>query len=278
MSGSRSSIFAEHPSLCAHRGLGSGEVDGHRENTLESFLACVDAGLDWVEVDLRVTADDVVVCAHFPTTDDGRFIVEIPAAETDAAGIMRLSDLLEALPARIGVDLDIKSAVEDALRAAPATTAATLGRQIRPEVGRRPLLFTSFDPSALLIAQELAPGVPAGLLTWARVPLRKAVPAAKHLGFQALAAHVGSFSGPNENDRAPFFREAAWTIDLAHRAGLDVMSWCPTGDALTTLTEAGVDCHVVNDAARALRQLRGDGDSAQEAPASAAAGPRPSSP
>jgi glycerophosphoryl diester phosphodiesterase len=256
MSGTRSSIFAEHPTLCAHRGLGSGEVDGHGENTLGSFLACVDAGLDWVEVDLRVTADDVVVCAHFPTTTDGRFIVEIPAAETDAAGVMRLTELFEALPPHIGIDLDIKTAVEDALREASATTAATLGRLIGPESKRRPLLFTSFDPAALRIAQDLAPGVPAGLLTWARFPLRKAIPAAKHLGFQAVVAHVGSFSGPNENDRAPIFREAAWSIDVAHRAGLDVMSWCPSGDALTTLTEAGVDCHVVNDAARALQLLR----------------------
>jgi hypothetical protein len=37
------------------------------------------------------------------------------------------------------------------------------------------------------------------------------------------------------------------------------MSWCPTDRTLTTLTEAGVDCHVVNDAARALQQLRGAG-------------------
>lgn len=256
MSGTRSSIFAAHPTLCGHRGLGSGTVDGHAENSLSSFLACVDAGLDWVEVDLRITADDVLVCAHFPTTPDGRFIIELTATETDKVGILRLSDLFEAMPAQVGIDLDIKSSVEDALREAPATTAATLGRMIGPEARRRPLLMTSFDPAALLIARERAPQVPAGLLTWARFPLRKAIPAARHLGLQAVAAHVGSFDGPNENDRAPVFREAAWSIDLAHRAGLDVMSWCPSGEAIGTLTEAGVDCHVVNDAARALAALQ----------------------
>jgi glycerophosphoryl diester phosphodiesterase len=265
MSANRSSIFTEHPTLCGHRGLGSGEVDGHRENTLGSYLACVQAGMSWVEVDLRVTADDVLVCEHFPTTPDGRYIIELTAADTDAAGIMRLTELFEVLPTHVGIDLDIKSSVEDALREAAATTAATLGRLIRPEASRRPLLLTSFDPAALLIARELAPRVPAGLLTWARFPLRKAIPAVKHLGLQAVAAHVGSFSGPNENDRAPFFREAAWSIDLAHRAGLDVMSWCPSGPQLTTLTEAGVDCHVVNDARAAFAQLL---DSAPAPPAS----------
>jgi glycerophosphoryl diester phosphodiesterase len=256
MPGTRSSIFADAPTLCGHRGLGSGVVDGHRENTLGSFLACVDAGLDWVEVDLRVTSDGVVVCEHFPTIADGRYIVEVTAADTDAAGIMRLTELFEALPPHVGVNLDIKSAVEDALREASATTAATLGRLAHRHAARRPLLMTSFDPAALLIARELAPFVPAGLLTWARFPLRKAIPAAKHLGLQAVVAHVGSFSGPNENDRAPVFRDVAWTVDLAHRAGLDVMSWCPTAEALSMLTDAGVDAHVVNDAGRALAQLR----------------------
>jgi glycerophosphoryl diester phosphodiesterase len=109
MTRSRSSIFAEHPTLCGHRGLGSGEVDGHLENSLGSFRACVEAGLDWVEVDLRVTADDVLVCEHFPALADGRYIIEIPAAETDAAGVMRLTELFEALPQRIGINLDIKS-------------------------------------------------------------------------------------------------------------------------------------------------------------------------
>jgi glycerophosphoryl diester phosphodiesterase len=256
MTRSRSSIFAEHPTLCGHRGLGSGEVDGHLENSLGSFRACVEAGLDWVEVDLRVTADDVLVCEHFPALADGRYIIEIPAAETDAAGVMRLTELFEALPQRIGINLDIKSSVEDALREASATTAAVLGRLIRGESKRRPLLMTSFDPAALVIARELAPRVPAGLLTWHSFPLRKAVPAARHLGLQAVVAHVGSFEGPNENDKAPLIREAAWTVDLAHRAGLDVMSWCPSPDEMTTLTEAGVDCHVVNDAAHALSLLR----------------------
>jgi glycerophosphoryl diester phosphodiesterase len=256
MSAERSSIFTTHPTLCGHRGLGSGEVDGHRENTLGSYLACAEAGMEWVEVDLRLTADDVLVCEHFPTTPDGRFIIDLPVAETDAAGILRLTELFEALPTHVGIDLEVKSSVEDALRDAAATTAATLGRLIGPESTRRPLMMTSFDPAALLIARELAPGVPAGLLTWARFPLRKAIPAAKHLGLQAVAAHVGSFTGPNENDRAPVFREAAWTVDLAHRAGLDVMSWCPAGDALDTLTDAGVDAHVVNDAARLFAHYR----------------------
>src|SRR6476646_5176035 len=124
--------------------MGRGVVDGHAENTLDSFLAAVECGLSWVEVDVRTTADDVLVTAHFPTLPDGRFFTEL--AYDDCDGALRLGDLLDALPAHVGVDLDIKSSAEDALRDRTATTAAAVGRLAAEEVRRRPLLMTSFDP------------------------------------------------------------------------------------------------------------------------------------
>jgi glycerophosphoryl diester phosphodiesterase len=82
-------VFADTPVLCGHRGSGRGIVDGRRENTLESYRAAVAHGLRWVEVDARVTADDVLVARHDPVTDDGRFVADLTAAETDAAGLTR---------------------------------------------------------------------------------------------------------------------------------------------------------------------------------------------
>ncbi|HEX4654998.1 MAG TPA: glycerophosphodiester phosphodiesterase [Mycobacteriales bacterium] len=245
----RGGVFAEPPVLCGHRGMGRGVVDGHAENTLDSFLAAVGCGLSWVEVDVRTTADDVLIAAHFPTVPDGRFFTELDYDRCD--GALRLRDLLDALPEHVGVDLDIKSSAEDALRKRDATTAAAVGRLAAGEVRRRPLLMTSFDPSAVLIAKEVAPSAPAGLLTWVRFPMRKAIPAARHLGLQAVAVHVDSFA-VNEADRAPVHRDAAWSVDLAHRAGLDVIAWCPALDDLSRFVDAGVDCLVVNDVPRSL--------------------------
>lgn len=242
-------VFPEPPVLCGHRGMGRGVVDGHTENTLGSFLAAVECGLSWVEVDVRTTADDVLVSAHFPTLPDGSFFADL--AFDDCPGVMRIEDLLDALPEHVGVDLDIKSSAEDALRDRTATTAAAVGRLAAAESRRRPVLLTSFDPSAVLIARELAPTVPAGLLTWVRFPLRKAIPAARHLGLQVVAVHVDSFAA-NEADRAPVHREAAWSVDVAHRAGLEVIAWCPAVDDLAKFVDAGVDCLVVNDVPRAV--------------------------
>src|SRR4051812_20120603 len=108
-------IFAEPPVLCGHRGSGKGVVAGHRENTLGSYLAAVDAGLVWVEVDARLTADDVLVAHHDPVVD-GRSVAGLTAEETDGLGLMRIADLLAALPGHVAVDVDLKSSLEDALR------------------------------------------------------------------------------------------------------------------------------------------------------------------
>ena len=242
-------VFSDPPVLCGHRGMGKGDVGGHGENTLESFLAAVECGLDWVEVDVRTTRDDVLVTAHYPTLPDGRFFTDVAYADSDAA--LRVEELLDALPEHVGVDLDIKSSAEDALRERDATTAAAVGRLAAKEVRRRPVLMTSFDAAAVLIAREHAPDVPGGLLTWVRFPLRKAIPAARHLGLQVVAAHVGSFS-LNDTDTAPVHREAAWSVDVAHRAGLEVVAWCPNTDEMPLMLEAGVDCLVVNDVPAAV--------------------------
>lgn len=58
------------------------------------------------------------------------------------------------------------------------TTMGRLAPLVVRESSRRPVLVTSFDPGALDIARELAPGVPRGLLTWLHFPIAQAVAAA----------------------------------------------------------------------------------------------------
>src|SRR4051794_40530695 len=101
-------VFERPPVLCGHRGSGRGMVRGRRENTLASFRAAVAAGIPWVEADARLTADGVLVACHNPILEDGRHVSELPAAETDAAGTMRVAELLDDLPAEVGVVIDVK--------------------------------------------------------------------------------------------------------------------------------------------------------------------------
>jgi glycerophosphoryl diester phosphodiesterase len=219
-------VFGDRPVLCGHRGSGR----GHAENTLPSFRAAVAAGLRWVEVDARLAADGVLVARHDPELEDGRSIAELDAAET---GLMRVDELLADLPDGIALIVDVKSSLEDALRPRGETTAARVADLVAG--AGRPLLVTSFDPAALLIVRERAPGLPLGLLTWTRFPLRKAVAAAAQLGLDVVTANVESFAD-----------DAARAVQVAHEAGLEVGAWCPAEDERDRLLELGVDCLVID--------------------------------
>lgn len=244
-------VFSDPPELCGHRGSGRGVVDGHAENTLESHLAAVAAGLGWVEVDARLTRDGVLIANHDPVVDGGRPVSGLSAAETDGLGLLRLADLLEALPAAVGVNVEIKSAIEDALRRREDTTAAAVGELAARERDRRPLLVSSFDPAAMRIARERAPDVPVGLLTWGSFPLRKAIPAAVHLGADVTAVHVSSFKRERADGRDP-----ADALRVAHEAGVQVLAWCPTPEDGDQLIADGVDCLIVDEARAAVAHYR----------------------
>jgi glycerophosphoryl diester phosphodiesterase len=226
-------VFADTPVLCGHRGSGRG--DG--ENTLASFRAAVACGLRWVEVDARVTSDGVLVARHDPVTADGRFISDLTAAETDELEIMRVADLLEDLPAEVAVDVDVKTALEDAQRPRERTTAALVADLLGEAAGPRQLLVSSFDPAALLIVRERESALALGLLTWIRFPLREAVVTAAHLGVPVVGAHVDSFVE----------RDTAASLRVAHEAGLQVAAWCPAAEEQDALIEAGIDCLVIDD-------------------------------
>ena len=237
-------VFADPPVLCGHRGMGVGSVSGQLENTLGSFLAAVDAGVRWVEVDARRTADDVLVARHDPALPDGRLVIDLAAEETDAAGLLRVTDLLDGLPGDVGVDVELKTSLEDALKPRSRTTAALAADLLDRRDDRRDLLVSSFDPAALMIVRERAPRLPLGLLTWMRYPLRKAVPAAVHLGLDAVMPHISSFGlGPSP---AALERPAALHVAIAHEAGIQLAAWCPTPPEAAVLLEAGVDCLIVD--------------------------------
>jgi glycerophosphoryl diester phosphodiesterase len=243
MSGSR--VFGPGPTIVGHRGCGKGTVAGQPENTIGSFLAAVDLGVGWVEVDARRTSDDRLVVAHNPA-DEGVFYADITGADAVARGALRLEELLEALPPHIGVDLDLKTAMEDATRERRLTTAAVLAPVAAREAARRPTLVTTFDPGALTIVTELAPGVPRGLLTWLDFPIGQAVAAAGHLDVQVLAANWGSLR-PNAVEPESMQRPLKYVVDVVHRSGRELLAWCPPHRFAHQLIDADIDAVCVDE-------------------------------
>ena len=250
-----SSVFSTRPSVVGHRGLGKGVVDGHAENSLGSLLAAVALGVDWVELDVTRTADDVLVVHHDPATADTDFLVERTAAELAPHGFVPVADIFDALPPAVCVDIDLKTVLEDAPGGWGSGTVALLAPLLSTEVRRRRLLTTSFDVGALLWLREQVPDLPLGLISWVDFPLRMAVTAAAHLDLDVVCLHHGSF-GTNRVEYGPVHRVPARSVEVAHESGLEVLSWCPSLEAVGPLVEAGVDAVCVNDVPTMLPAVR----------------------
>jgi glycerophosphoryl diester phosphodiesterase len=241
-----SSVFGTRTAVLGHRGCGKGVIGGYDENTLGSFLLAVELGVDWLEVDVRRTADDALIVAHHPTAADGRFWADLTGTQARHSGVLGLAELLDAVPSHVGINFDLKSSMEDALRDRDATTAALLAPVAAREARRRPTLVTSFDAAALTIVRELAPAVPRGILTWITFPIGQAVAAAGHLDVQVLAAQWKSLR-PNDVEDETMHRPLDYTVDLVHRSGCEFLVWCPPVTFSRLLQDAGADALCVND-------------------------------
>jgi len=248
-------VFTTRPSVIGHRGLGKGVVSGHRENTIASLLGAAEVGVDWVELDVARSADDALVVHHNPATVDGRFVVEQTAGQLRSVGIPTLEEVLEALPTSVRVVVDVKTILEDAPAPMSAGTAARLAPVLARESTRRPVLVTSFDAAVLLWLRGEVPGLRCGLISWLDFPLRMALPAAAHLGMSVACVHHRSF-GANEIEPGPVHRDPAYSIGIAHEAGLEVVAWCPSELVAPSLVAAGVDAVCVNDVPRMLPLVR----------------------
>ena len=252
-------VFPRTGTLVGHRGLGKGIVAGHAGNSLGSFLAAVEAGVDWVEVDVRRSQDDGLFVVHDEAFDDGAFLAKVPADVAARRGALPLARLLEELPETVGVVFDVKSSLHDAVRPSTLTTAALLGDLCNRLLGGRPAVAQSFDPAALQHLRATVPKLALGLLTWHRFPVGLAVAAAAHLDVQVLAVHAGSLNPGKETGTLdlPSLPELVANV---HDSKRELAVWCPPVRRVRALAAAGVDAMVVDDVSRHVAEMaRGRG-------------------
>jgi glycerophosphoryl diester phosphodiesterase len=232
-------IFDVKPSIIGHRGFGSGEHGGYRENSVGSFQAAVEAGATWVELDARRSRDGELVVWHDPATPAGDPILSQTAGSLAAAGIVTLAEVLSDLPADVGVDIDVKTTLADATDPGDRRTHALIARALRDLRGTRRILVTSFDPSlpAYLAGHAILRGdVALGLLAEVGFSAGPAVSAAANLGLDAVCLHTASVGA-----------QARRVADAAHQAELEVMVWTPAPVEAAELIRAGVDAVCVDD-------------------------------
>jgi len=224
-----------NPLIIAHRG--AAVPVSHPENTVAAFLRARSVASDWVELDVRRTADGQTAIHHDAHLPDGRLIATVERADLPA----EVPDLDEALAAcaGLGVNIEIKNLViEPDYDATHWLSQAVVDAVARadPPISA---LVSSFDIDAIDRVRALAPSLPTALLTFV---------------LDDPAAVIAECAARHHRALHPFDRTVDRSlVEVAHAHGLAVNVWTvDLPDRIAALAEMGVDgiCTNVPDLAR----------------------------
>ncbi|WP_257422469.1 glycerophosphodiester phosphodiesterase family protein [Nocardioides carbamazepini] len=222
----------------AHRGGAyHPEIEG-LENTLAAFRHAAALGYDYLETDVHVTADGVLLAFHDDVldrvTDQRGAVHELTLAEVRRARIggreqvPTLVELLDAFPAaRFNIDLKADGAV------------AALAALVRERDLWDRLLVASFSRRRIRRFRELTDGrVPTAADPWQIVAFRLS-PTAR-LARLLAGSGFAAFQVPHR--RHGFTVTTPGLVRRAHAAGLQVHVWTIDDPAeMATLLDRGVD-------------------------------------
>jgi len=226
------------PIVIAHRGASA----THPENTIEAFRAAAAVGADWVELDVRRTADGALVVHHDAHLPDGRAIVELPA-EALPMSVPTLEAALDAC-AGMGVNIEIKNNPPDPDLDPDEYVAEATIDLLHHRDGRDEVLISSFNPATLVRVRERAGHLPTALLVVDPQP--DTVEVLLEVGHTALHPY-------------DLFVDVA-LVDRCHEHGIAVNVWTVDDPArMRELLAQGVDgiCTNVPHVARGLIPPRG---------------------
>jgi glycerophosphoryl diester phosphodiesterase len=235
------------PLAMAHRG---GAIE-HLENTMPAFEACVALGYRYLETDVRVTADGVLVVFHDATlervTDRVGRVDALPWSEVSKAHIggrepiLRLDDLLGAWP-DVRFNLDIKA----------AGVLAPLVRTVRRLQVADRICLASFSDARIAAARRLfGPSVCTSLGPRGVAALRLSSYSPRAAGLVRIQA--GCAQVPLQLGGRALVDERF--LAAAHERGLQVHVWTVDTEAeADRMLELGVD-GIMTDRPAMLREL-----------------------
>ncbi|ESP88127.1 glycerophosphodiester phosphodiesterase [Candidatus Halobonum tyrrellensis] len=233
------------PTLVAHRGF----AGAYPENTVEAARAAGEDGADLVEVDVRPSADGAVVVFHDDALDDREgsrgitdgtgLVSESTAAELSETDVFdsgrtvpTLADVLEALPAGVGVNVELKSNGESPTAAGEALPEAEVGARraawhpfvrdvlaVTDEFDGE-TLFSSFHEGAIAAVADIAPDESVAPVA---LELADGLEVARRYGAAAVQAPLALLADTPYAD--PDRVEGTDLVAAAHEEGLAVNVW-----------------------------------------------------
>ncbi len=228
--------------MLGHRGC----VHPGPENTVAAVRAAMGAGADGVEVDVRRSADGVLMCSHDPVVH-GLTVIATTAADLAGRAVPTVSQVLTASAPGATVVLEVKNVPGQPDFDAPveATAHALVGQlgSLAPQE-RSGVVVSSFDWFALDVVRDSGLGVPVAFLTLPLVAVKAGVAYAGEHGYAQLHASVQVILADQDSVRR------------AHDAGLELVAWtvADPADALR-LRDHGVDAVICNDPAGVIAAL-----------------------
>jgi glycerophosphoryl diester phosphodiesterase len=241
------------PAVVAHRGASLTDP----ENTIRAFDAAVEAGADYVELDVRLTVDAVAVVMHdldvSRTTDGSGFVHALTLSEVkrlDASGgdgpraeVPTLREALELLSGRAGVNIEIKNVPGEPAFDSPHEAAAEMVvRTLTDLAFPGPVLVSSFNWLSIERIQELDGAIPTGFLTSAVFDPGAALVYVRSRGHAFVLPQAEAL-----------FEAGEAFVEEAHADGVRVGTWTVDDpEAIGRLFTMGVDAVATNDPATAV--------------------------
>jgi len=218
------------PLVLAHRGASAVAA----ENTIAAFATARELGADGVELDVRRTADGVLIVNHDAEISGLGPLVERTFAEIHAArpSVATFDEAIAAL-AGLVVNAEVKCLPWEIDADRDGTVMRATIDALSTHVGTA--IVSSFDLAALDLARAYAPHVPTAWLTHGQE-----VPGAARIAFD----HGHQWLNP---DAVSAIAAGAEGIDAAHATGVRVSVWTVDDpDDVRTLAAAGVDMIISN--------------------------------
>lgn len=192
--------------VIAHRGASADAP----ENTVEAYLLAAAQGADWVELDVRRTADGALAVLHDAVLADGRVLVECER-DTLPASIPSLADALDAC-AGMGVNIEIKNWIDDPDYDPGDSVADGVVALLADRGGRDEVLISSFTDHTIARVRDLAPHLATAFLVHSATA--EAIGVAVDGGHQAIHPwDQGTTADQVAAARAAGLEVNVWTVD-----------------------------------------------------------------
>lgn len=224
--------------VIGHRGASA----THPENTIEAFQAAAEQGAHGVELDVRRSADDVLVVFHDAHLPDGQVVREVAAVDLPPS-IPTLAEALEAC-ADSWINIEIKNMPDDPDYDAEHGLSVAVAGLIMAFGAADRVIVSSFDISSVDRIRSIDPTIPTAWLVWGGADPGSLIDRSVAHGHQAIHP-------------ADLLVDEAF-VRRAHDAGLEVNVWTVDDpDRIRQLAAIGVDGIITNAPTVALEALAG---------------------